>query len=590
LARKRTERRLVAILAADVAGYSGLVAADEEGVLAQFSAHMHELVEPKVAEHRGRIVKRMGDGLLIEYASAVDALQCAIDLQDGMRERNARAPGDRRMEFRVGIHTADVVVEGDDIFGDGVNVASRLEGVADPGGICVSGRVMEDSQGRLEVSFEDGGDQRLKNIPREVRIYRVRTAAAVSGVVRAGSPPLPSKPSIAVLPFLNMSGDAEQEYFADAITEDLTTALSRWRWFFVIARNSAFAYKGRAVDVKRVGLDLGVRYLLEGSVRKVGSRVRITAQLLDAADATHIWADRFDRDLVDILALQDEITELVVAAIEPAMLNREGVRAARKDLKDFTALDCFQRGMWHLNQVSREGYLKALDLFRQAIARDPDLALGHIGLSRILYGGATVFGWSEHPDPDLEESRQAALTAISLDATDSVAHFALAGAALYLARHEEALDAAYRSIALNPNFAFGYHRLGQVLTYVGRPAEAIEPIERGLRHNPFDPQLGALLATLALAHYQAKNYVEAVARAKAATQHGFIMGYALLAASLARLGRPEDARRAFTPEVRERLLRDAPRLAPYLHDLDRYHLWEGLLMADSGVSAPVPAG
>ena len=586
MAGKRTERRLVAILSADVAGYSGLVASDEEATLAQFAAHMRELVAPKVARRHGRIVKEMGDGVLIEFGSAVDALHCALDLQEGMRRRNAAATEARRMQFRIGIHTADVVTRDGDIFGDGVNVAARLEGLAEPGGVCVSSRVVEDSQGRLPVSFEDGGEQRLKNIPRPVRVFRVRPLAPAEP--ERPALPLPEHPSIAVLPFLNISGDPEQEYFADAITEDLTTALCRWRWFFVIARNSAFAYKGRAVDVKRIGQELGVRYLLEGSVREVGSRVRITAQLIDTADATHIWADKFDRDLVDILALQDEITELVVAAIEPAMLRREGVRVARKNVKDTTALDCFYRGMWRLNEVSLDGYHQAIAAFREAVARDPTLALGHIGLSRILYGGA-IYNWSTDPDRDLQEAYDAATAGIRLDPTDAYGHFALSGAALFLARHAEALDAAQRAVALNPNFAFGYNRLGQVLIHVGRPAEAIEPLERCLRHSPFDPQLGLMLSALALAHYQARDYAEACVQARASAQHGYQPSVALLGASLARMGRLDEARRVMPPDFLAVTARQASRFAPYLNPADRDHLLEGLALTGMGVRTPAEA-
>jgi TolB-like protein/class 3 adenylate cyclase len=586
LASEKVERRLTAILAADVAGYSRLVAADEERTLAQFAAHVRELVTPQVETHDGRVIKTLGDGVLATFDSVVDALESAVAVQRGMDIRNAEVAPDRRLEFRIGVHCGDVVIRDGDVFGDGVNVAARIEGLAEPGGVCVSSRVQEDTQGRVEVRFEDLGDQDLKNIPRPVRVYKV-LLDAMGAPVGAEAPP-DAKPSIAVLPFQNMSGDPEQEYFADALTEDLVTALSRWRWFFVIARNSSFAYKGRAVDARRVGRELGVRYLLEGSVRKVGNRVRVTAQLIEAASGNHIWADRFDRELIDILALQDEITERVVQAIEPAMLTSEGIRVARKNLRDFTALDCFQRGMWHLNKVSLDGYREALILFREAIARDPNLALGHIGLSRILYGGA-VFGWSPHPEPDLQEARGEALTAISLDPSDAWAHFALSGAALFLGRHDEALEAARRTIALNPNFAFGHHRLGQVLIYVGRPAEAIEHIERSLRHNPFDPQLGGSLGSLALAYYQAKNYEQAIVHAKAAIQNGFPAGHGLLAASLARLGRLQEARNAFPDDMRQRAIHEGARLAAYLNDADRSHLLEGLMLAGAIPGAPAPS-
>ncbi|HEX3701200.1 MAG TPA: adenylate/guanylate cyclase domain-containing protein, partial [Phenylobacterium sp.] len=344
MAGVKVERRLKAILAADVAGYSRLVAADEEGVLAQFATLLRDQVRPMVDGHGGRVFKTTGDGLLAEFSSAVSALQCALDLQRASAERNAAVPPDKRLEFRIGLHVADVVIEDGDLFGDGVNVAARLEGLAEPGAIFISGRVQEDTLGRAAVEFDDLGMRKLKNMPRAVRVYRVRLpGAAPSGAAMLA---LPSKPSIVVMPFENRSGDPEQEYFADAITEDIVTALSRWRWFFVIGRNSSFAYKGKAVDPTSVGRELGVRYLLQGSVRKAGARVRITAQLVEAATATQIWADSFDREMVDIFALQDEITGQVVAAIEPAMQHSEAVNAARKNIGDLDALDCFQRGMW----------------------------------------------------------------------------------------------------------------------------------------------------------------------------------------------------------------------------------------------------
>lgn len=398
---------------------------------------------------------------------------------------------------------------------------------------------------------------------------------------------LPDKPSIAVLPFDNLSDDAEQEYFADAMTEDIITALSRWRWFFVIARNSSFTYKGAAVDVRRVGIELGVRYVLEGSVRKVGGQVRLTAQLVDCADGSHLCAHKYDRDLVDILALQDELTEEVVRAIEPAMLLRENVRIGRKRPNDYSALDCFQRGMWHLNKVSAEHYEPAIALFREAISRDAGLALGYIGLSRILYGGATVYGWSSHGDQDLEESYKAAKEAIELDPTDADGYFACSGAALYLSLHEEALAMAQKSVALNPNAAYGQFRLAQVLIYAGRPEEAIEPILHSLRHSPFDPQKGAMLGALALAQYQSKNYAAAVGPARDAALHNFPPGYALLGAALARLGRLEEAHQALPAELLTRFVRDAPRLATYVNPGDRDHFMSGLLAAVSATPASV---
>src|SRR5271165_3418754 len=309
LATERVERRLAAILAADVAGYSRLIGADEEGTLARLKAHRRELIDPKIAEHRGRLVKTTGDGMLVEFGSVIDALRCATELQANMAQRNAAMPAGDRIDFRIGIHQGDVVVEDGEIFGDGVNVAARLEGLAEPDSICVSSRVQEDAAGKLDLAFEDMGEQQLKNIARPVRIYGISTAKKF---LPKAPLPLPDKPSTAVLPFANMSGNPEQEYFADGMVEEIITALSRIRWLFVIARNSTFTYKGRAVDVKQVGGELGVRYVLEGSVRKAGGKVRITGQLIDSNTGAHLWADRFDGSLEDVFELQDQVTTSVV--------------------------------------------------------------------------------------------------------------------------------------------------------------------------------------------------------------------------------------------------------------------------------------
>jgi TolB-like protein/class 3 adenylate cyclase len=334
------ERKLSAILAADVAGYSVLMGADEEGTLARLNGHMREHVEPRIARHRGRVVKTTGDGLLAEFASVVDAVRCAIEVQAGMAERNAGIGNDRRLDFRIGINVGDIVEQDGDIFGDGVNIAARLEGIAEPGGICVSGRVQEDAAGKVGAIFEDIGEQQLKNIARPVRAYRLRFGGAAN-ISPSPRPALglPDKPSIAVLPFQNMSGDAEQEYFADGMVEEIITALSRARWLFVIARNSSFTYKGHAVNVKQVGRELGVRYVLEGSVRKAGGKIRIAGQLIDAATGAHLWADRFDGGLQDIFDLQDQVTASVVGAIAPKLEQAEIERAKRKPTENLDAYD-----------------------------------------------------------------------------------------------------------------------------------------------------------------------------------------------------------------------------------------------------------
>jgi adenylate cyclase len=361
MAEDRVDRRLAAIFAGDIAGYSRLMGADEEGTLRQLKAHRKELVDPKITEHRGRIVKTTGDGMLVEFVSVVDAVRCAVDIQRGMAERNADVPADKRIEFRIGINVGDIIIDGDDIFGDGVNVAARLEALADPGGIMVSSVVHDQVRDKLSFGFEDMGEQTVKNIARPIGVHRVSLAdvappAKLKSTV-AAEPSTANRPSIAVLPFVNMSGDPEQEYFADGISEDIITGLSKLRWLVVIARNSSFSYKGKAIDVKRVSRELGVRYVLEGSVRKGGNRVRITAQLVDAATGNHIWADRYDGELTDVFALQDEITRKAIAAIEPSLLEAEGLRSQHRSPEDLDAWDMVMRAnsqFWRLTKGDSE--------------------------------------------------------------------------------------------------------------------------------------------------------------------------------------------------------------------------------------------
>ena len=345
MVEQRPERRLTAIFAGDVAGYSRLMGADEEGTLSRLNAHRRDFLEPKIAEHRGRIVKRTGDGILIEFASAVDAARCAVEIQHGMIKRNAPVPQEKRIEFRIGIHVGDVIIEDGDIFGDGVNIAARLEGIAQPGGICISDDAYRQVRGKLDANFQDAGEQELKNIARPVRVYQLQPSGGASEGPRLA---LPDKPSIAVLAFENMSGDAEQEYFADGIAEDIITALSKSRWLFVIARNSSFTYKGRAIDIKQIGRELGVRYVLEGSVRKAGNRVRITGQLIEAATGTHLWAERYDRALEDIFAVQDEITHSIIGAIAPGILAAEIERSQGKEAAEL--------GQWAHPAVYSRGF------------------------------------------------------------------------------------------------------------------------------------------------------------------------------------------------------------------------------------------
>jgi adenylate cyclase len=501
-------RRLAAILAADVAGYSRLIGEDEEGTLARFSAHRRELIDASIDGHRGRIVKTTGDGMLVEFGSVVDALRCATAVQAGMAERNAALPAERRIEFRIGINVGDIVVEDGDIFGDGVNVAARLEALAEPGGICVSARVQEDAAGRLDLAFEDLGEQSLKNIARPVRVYRVRAgriATAAAGPALA----LPDKPSLAVLPFQNMSGDPEQEYFADGMVEEITTAIARLPWLFVIARNSSFTYKGKAVDVKQVGRDLGVRYVLEGSVRKAGNRVRITGQLIDTATGAHIWADRIDGALDDIFELQDQVASSVAGAIEPKLRLAETERVARKPTESLDAYELYLRALAEYHKPNLEGIAAAILLCRQALAIDPSYApaAGLIGRVRINQrdAGAPL------TEEEIAEALRLARQAIEIGKDDPDALW-MGGATLASlgGEHAAALNAIERATTLNPNCARAWSASGNVNCFANRPDVAIAAVQRAMRLSPLDPRSFGFKHTLAYGLMLAGRYEEAM--------------------------------------------------------------------------------
>jgi TolB-like protein/class 3 adenylate cyclase len=562
LATERVERRLAAILAADVAGYSRLMGADEEGTHERLKALRRELADPKIKEHRGRIVKTTGDGLLIEFASVVDAVRCAVEVQREMASRNADVPPDRRIEFRMGINVGDIIREGRDIFGDGVNVAARLEALAEPGGICVSRVVRDQVRDKLAFSFEDLGEQHVKNIARPIRAHRIllgegpgrsEPAAAAS----ANPPlPLPDKPSIAVLPFQNMSGDPEQEYFADGMVEEIITALSRIRWLFVIARNSTFTYKGQAVDVKQVGRELGVRYVLEGSVRKGGNRVRITAQLIEAETGAHLWADRFDGSLADVFDLQDQVATSVAGVLEPALQASEIRRAAARPTNDLTAYDLYLRGRSDLGRTDKEGAFAAVDLLGQAIERDPNYAFALAYLA-VCQQFLHVNGWSKDPGTSHREALRLAHRALRVAADDPDV---LASAAYVLAYFGEEIDGAIelvdRALMLNPNYARGWDRSGWLRLWAGQPELAITHFETALRLSPHERRNTNLMA-VGVAHFFARRLEDARALLLRSLQQepGWAPTYRFLAATYAHLGRLEEAReaverlRAITPLV-----------------------------------------
>jgi len=534
------ERRLAAILAADVAGYSRLMGIDEEGTHKGLKAHCHELVEPKIQQHRGHIIKSTGDGLLAEFVSVVDAVRCATEIQRGMATRNANTPQEKRIDFRIGINVGDMIIDSGDVFGDGVNIAARLEGIAEPGGICVSGRVQEDTQGRVDVAFEDQGEQQLKNIARPVRVFRVRIDE--NDKAEFSPPPLPSKPSIAVLPFTNMSGDPEQEYFADGITEDLITSLSQIHWLFVIARNSTFVYKGRAVDVKQVSRELGVRYVLEGSVRRVGNRLRVSAQLIDGTTGAHHWAERYDREFTDIFMLQDEITRSVAAAIEPRMLAAEGIRSLSRSPDDLDAWALVARALTYFWRSSRDDTKAAIGILEQATARYPDYALAHSLLSFSLTFAGHM-GWIDQAEA-LKNSRRHLNVAVKLDDNDPWAHLALGYLALLERRTTESIAAYRRALDLNPNSAVAHGQLGRGLAWAGRSDEAIPELELAIRLSPRDPQKPLVDLNIAMAHYLAGRFAEAANMATSACKlrPDHWGGRRQLCASLAKAGRVDEAR------------------------------------------------
>ncbi|MGE5145521.1 MAG: tetratricopeptide repeat protein [Candidatus Eiseniibacteriota bacterium] len=538
----RVERRLAAILAADVVGYSRLMEADEEGTLAALKACRSELIAPKIAEHRGRIVKTTGDGALVEFASVVDAVRCAIDVQDGMAARNAALPQDKRLDHRIGINLGDVLVEGDDLLGDGVNVAARLEALADPGGICLSEDAWRQVQGKIDAAAEDIGEQTLKNIARPVRVFRLSPAAGlvdVPGPVLA----LPDRPSIAVLPFQNMSDDPEQDYFADGMVEEIITGLSRLKWLFVIARNSSFTYKGRAVDVRRVGRELGVRYVLEGSVRKGGRRLRVTAQLIDAVVGTHLWADRYEGAIDDVFDLQDRITFDVVRAIEPSMQLAEVERARRKRPESLDAYDHFLRALPHAWAVNPADARKALEHLEAALAIDPDYAAAQAHAA-----WCHMTRHREMRDPrDLETAVRYARAALSRSIDDASA-LALAGFIVALvdrdlASAQAALD---RALAINPHSAIALGFCALVCAFTGRHDAAIDFAERASRCNPIDPQRFRPDLARGMAYLNTGRYAEAIGTLQHATEAAprFGIPWMYLAAAYASVDRMDEARAA----------------------------------------------
>ncbi len=542
MTEQRVQRRLAAILAADVVGYSALMQRAEEATYAEFERLKREVIEPGLSRHDGRLIKTTGDGALAEFASPSAAVRCAVEMQESI------ASGRSSLRLRIGVNLGEVIVGADDdLFGDGINIAVRLEGAADPGGILISEKVYSEVEGKLDVGFEDRGELRLKNIAKPVRSYAVRAGAFSALSDRLSpAPPLPDKPSIAVLPFENMSGDPEQEYFADGMVEDIITALSRFHWLFVIARNSSFTFKGKAVDVKEVGRRLGVRYVLEGSVRKAAGKVRISGQLIDAITGAHIWADRFERDLTDVFALQDEVTVAVVSAIQPKLLQTEIELAARRRPENLTAYDFYLRAMPHFYLTTRESLTEAIRLAHRALELDPRFGLV-AALAGVLHTNNVVLGYADDPQFDRQEAVRLMRLALSLDDgdPDTLARAALISSFMIGDRESE-IEMADRAVALNPNSHVAWICRGWVHRNAGLPEEAIRSFERAIRASPVDPLLHRLYTGMGMALIELGRFEEAIDAGKKALRQNssFSAINAVLASAFAHLGRDAEAREA----------------------------------------------
>ncbi len=511
MSEERPTRKLAAIVAADVVGYSRLMGEDEAGTLSALKARRERLIEPKIAEHKGRIVKLMGDGLLAEFASVVEAVQCAVEIQERQVEENAAEPANRRIEFRVGINLGDVIVDGDDLYGDGVNVAARLEGLAEPGGICIAESVHTAIENKLSLRYDFMGEQQVKNITRPVRAYRVWRSASAAQTEHAAESrrevKATDKPSVAVLPFENMSTDEEQQFFADGITEDIITSLSKIGEMFVIARNSVFTYKNRATKVQEVAAELGVRYVVEGSVRRAGNRVRITAQLIDAQSGHHLWAERYDRELADIFDLQDEITQEIVTALQVELTEGEQARLRRRQTNDIGAWERYVRAQTLLRRFNKQDNLAARALLEEALRVDARFAAAWSLLGWTHLNDAKL-GWTKSPERSLEEGAKLCEKSLALDDGQPDAHAFLGAIRLHQRRYDEAEAIGRRAIELGPNAADSFGFLAMTMNYTGRPAEAVGLIERAMRFSPFYPDW--YLGMLGLSYRLLERYDEAI--------------------------------------------------------------------------------
>jgi TolB-like protein len=544
MAEERTQRHLAAILAADVVGYSSLMEANEAGTLARFSALRTKILDPKFVQFKGRVVGTAGDSLLVEFASAVDAVQCAVEAQARLAERNADEPEDQRIVFRMGVNLGDIIAEGTTIHGDGVNVAARLERLAEPGSVVVARSIHDLVKGKLPFAFTDLGDHTVKNIAEPVRAFRVENRPEAKAVRKQG-PTLPTEPSIAVLPFTNISGDPEQQYFSDGVTEDIITELSRRQSLFVIARNSSFQYRDKAMDVRRIGQELGVAYVVEGSVRKAGNRIRVTAQLVEAATGNHIWSERYDRSIDELFVVQDEVTLTIVATLIGQVEDAEIKGSIRKHPQSLAAYDSLLRGIEHLRAYGDDENRRARELFENAISLDPRFALAHAYFALALL---LEHGFDSATDEIKERALNSARTAVRLDTREGRCHQFLGQVYLLRGEYDLALSHFERTFALNPNDANATAHRGYALAIVGCAEEGIELIRRAMYLNPLHP--GWYWDNLAIAQYTARQYEEALSSYRQGAGQTAYWGIARIAACDAQLGRLSEARQCAAEVLR----------------------------------------
>jgi adenylate cyclase len=579
MAEERVQRRLAAILAADMVGYSRLMEADETGTITRQKAHRAELIDPEIATHGGRIVKTTGDGVLVEFPSVVDATDCAVAIQRAMAEREVEVSENRRIQYRIGINLGDIVIDGDDIFGDGVNIAARLEGLAEPGGVCISDMVHQSVAGKLDLAFEDLGEQQVKNITKPVRAYRV-TIDQTPAVSSAVPPGLPDKPSIAVLPFDNLSDDPQQEYFSDGMAEDLITDISSISGLFVIARNSSFAFKGQAIDVIEVAAKLGVKHILEGSVRKMGTKLRVNAQLIDAASGGHIWAQRYDGDMEDIFEFQDNIREQIVAALRVSLTLTDKAFAERKPTNSFEAYDLFLKGRSNFYHFTPEHLLEAIKCLEEAIEIDPNFGDAYGFLSFCHW-----YGWIDMwPgfDDTLDRAHELAERGVALDGTSAIALTRLGWVQTWMRRYDQAVTNSEKAIALAPNNAEVYANYGDVLNYWGNPERGLEMVEKAFSLDTFHPPNWEMYA--GISHLLMRHYDKAVARFSRSIEQSpiYVHSHECLAWAYVELDRLDDARDSIKTvlEIKPNFtVQEAARIMPYRRDEDRNRALDALRKA-----------